>query len=168
MAYTVVMASKAEIMAFNADVTAASVGLTSAQFDVVFDVIHASVEAQVMNYINRQSLTAAILAGAGYAIMAAQLKLATIMLASNFFIWWKAERQGRVIQVNEGMAFLSETKVFTPQIQAMLDPFRIPACGAVSPIEEDGTESLEYIDPTIDTDDSTIEYRWEDGAWESS
>lgn len=149
MSYTAVMASKSEIMLFNKDVTAQGLKLTSAEFDTVFDIIHAGLEAQILNYMNRPTLTAMILNETAYIIMKNQCKLATIQVASNFFIWLKQESQGRVIQVNEGIAFLQDSRIFTKQIQEMLDAFRIPGAGAVTPPEEEdtlddlGTEEVE-------------------------
>jgi hypothetical protein len=167
MTYSPVMATKAQIMAFNKDILAGGFGLTSDEFAVTFDVIHEAVEAKVRNYLNRFDLTASVLASANYSTtMLPPLRMAVIMIMGNFFVWWKAQREGRVVQVGEVSAFLNEPKVFTKQIKEdFLDDFRIPSCGAVSPVDEEG--GLDIIGTSEDESLSgVIAFRWDESEVE--
>jgi len=137
MSYTPVMATSAEIMAFNKDQSADSFGLLQSEWETAFEVLHAAVEGTILQYMNRTELTAADLAGSGYSVMAAVLKAAVIMYFSNWFMWMKSAKQGRVVSVTEGLAYLQEPKIFSQQIKDMLNPYRFPMGGAVSPADED-------------------------------
>jgi hypothetical protein len=162
MTYTPLIATKAEIMAMNKDVIAGDFGLTADEFSTAFDVIHEACEAKVRNYLNRFTLTASILSGADYSTtMKPVLRLAVIMIMGNLFVWWKAQREGRVVHVGEVSAFLAEPKVFTKQIKEdLLDDFRIPSCGAVSPLTEEG--DLDIIGTAVDESvTGEIEFRWD-------
>jgi hypothetical protein len=139
MSYTPIFATKTEIMAFNKDVTPETLKLLSTEFDAAFDIIHEAIEAVMISELNRLSMTAATLATAAYAQMKGGLRLACIMFVCNFFLWLKQESNGRVVTLETGISFLQDTKILTPQIRDIIERWRIPCGGSVSPLEEGET-----------------------------
>lgn len=133
MAYTPFLCTVAEIALFTKDVVAADFGLTSEQFIEMRAIVHSAAEVQILQFLNRTDLTSAVLAT--FPIMEATLKHAAISLVSNFFVYWKAQKAGKVIQLGDLLVTLLSPEIFTKDLKEALWPHRIPKFGTIDPDE---------------------------------
>jgi len=138
MAYTPIFISKTEAQYYNKEgVTAADLGQTVDQFAAAFDIVHAGIESNIIQILNRSALTAADLAGADYTHMKNVCKQVAAMAVGNWFVWLKHLKMNKVVIADQMTAMIAEVPIFTSEMKKMLMPFRRLICRAIDPDEED-------------------------------
>lgn len=145
MSYTPIFISQLEAQYFNKEgVTAADLGRTPDQFQAAFDVVHAGIESNIIQILNRPGLTSTILGGTDYTHMKQVCKQVAAMAIGNWFVWLKHLKMNKVVVADGMQAMISEVPIFTKEMTSMLMPYRRRTCGAVNPdvsYEHDLTES---------------------------
>lgn len=130
MAWSPVLATEAEVLLFTKDCKAGDFGaIEDDDFEDIRTIIHQSVEAQILTFVNRTELED------GNDFMAANLKMATLMMVSNVFTYWKQVRAGKVISLGDLLVKVLDPEIFTKEIKKLIQPYRIYQLCSVDPDE---------------------------------
>ena len=141
MAYTTFLATTAEISLFLQSIDPGrDFEMSSANYETFRNKIHAMAEVRILQWLNRTDLTPTTLAADEF--LEAALNGATIMFVSNFFLYWKQQRMGRVIELNEMLVQILNPKIFTDEIKDMLKPYRLKMMGPVDRENETDEDEL--------------------------
>lgn len=141
MAYTTFLATTAEISLFLQSIDPGrDFEMSSANYETFRNKIHALAEVRILQWLNRTDLTPTTLAADEF--LEAALNGATIMFVSNFFLYWKQQRMGRVIELNEMLVQILNPKIFTEEIKDLLRPHRYPKVGPVDRADETDEDEL--------------------------
>lgn len=125
------LASITEVMLFNKQIKPDTFGLSANEFDTRIRLETELVTANILQYLNRTDLTADDLEADP--VMANVLKYALINAVSNRLTFWKQNREGQIIKVDDMTIKPPTSDVLTKDIKEQLKRYRYPQFGTCEP-----------------------------------